>query len=82
MNKLFQLDLINNPVSRLPGYRENVYKMFKSLMVLDTLDKAGKDAYTNVTMMETVSRIPNNLFDRAPAIFHAPPPPVHAAVHR
>ena len=48
LHQILQLDLINNPVSRLPGYRENVYGMFKTLLVLDTLDKAGKDAYSNV----------------------------------
>ena len=36
--------------------------MFPSLVVLDTLDKSGKDAYNNVTMMETVNRIPDHLF--------------------
>lgn len=81
MNKILQLDFINNPVSRLPGYREKVYQMFKSLTVLDTLDKGGKDAYANMSMMETVARIPDNLFDKAP-IFHAPPLPIHAAVHK
>ena len=75
LHQILQLDLINNPVSRLPGYRENVYGMFKTLLVLDTLDKAGKDAYSNVLMMEAVARIPDNLFDRAPPpIFHAPIP--------
>lgn len=76
MHQILQIDLINNPVSRLPGYRENVYSKFKTLLVLDTLDKSGKDAYSNVLMMEAVARIPDNLFDRAPIpVFHHPPPP-------
>ena len=57
-----QLDLINNPVYKLAGYREKVFTMFPSLVVLDTLDRSGKDAYNNVTMMETVHRIPEHLF--------------------
>lgn len=32
--------------------------MFTKLIVLDTLDRAGKDAYNNVSMMETVGRVP------------------------
>lgn len=58
MRNLLQLDLINNPVYRISGYRDKVYEMFPSLIVLDTLDKSGKDAFNNVTMMETVHRIP------------------------
>lgn len=58
MRNLLQLDLINNPVYRIAGYRDKVYEMFPSLIVLDTLDKSGKDAFNNVTMMETVHRIP------------------------
>ena len=54
--------------------------MFPSLSILDTLDKIGKDAYNNSTMMEAVSRVPDNLFDKS-----IPPPPaplpVFAAVH-
>lgn len=46
-----QLDLINNPVYRLPGYREKMFEVFPRLVVLDTLDKSGKDAFNNVTMM-------------------------------
>jgi hypothetical protein len=41
------------------------------LSVLDTLDKIGKDAYNNSTLMEAVARIPDGLFDKSP-----PPPPV------
>jgi hypothetical protein len=62
MTNLLQLDLINNPVYRTPGYREQVYQIFPSLIVLDTLDQGGKDAFNNITMMETVNRIPQHLF--------------------
>ena len=54
--------------------------MFPSLSILDTLDKSGKDAYANATMVEAVSRIPDNLFDKskpAPVVL-----PVHAPIHR
>jgi hypothetical protein len=62
MTNLMQLDLINNPVYRSPGYREKMYEIFPSLVVLDTLDRSGKDAFNNITMMETVSRVPQHLF--------------------
>lgn len=44
--------------------------MFPSLVILDTLDRGGKDAYSNAVMVQTVSRIPDNLFDKS-----IPPPP-------
>lgn len=54
--------------------------MFPSLSILDTLDKSGKDAYANATMVEAVSRIPDSLFDKSkPAPFVLP---VHAPIHR
>ena len=46
--------------------------MLPSLTILDTLDKGGKDAYTNQSMMQAVSRIPDNLFDKSPI-----PIPIH-----
>lgn len=64
LKNLMQLDLINNPVYRLPLYREKMFQIFPKLVVLDTLDKVGKDAFNNVTMMETVSRVPDHLFAR------------------
>lgn len=73
--QLLQLDLLNNPVVNEPGYRAKVFSMFPSLSILDTLDKVGKDAYNNSTMMEAVSRIPDSLFDKIP-----PPPPVPIAL--
>lgn len=80
MKKLLQLDLLNNPVVKEAGYRNQVFGLFNSLSILDTLDKIGKDAYNNSTMMEAVSRVPDNLFDKS-----VPPPPaplpVFAAVH-
>ena len=72
--------MINNPITKTPGYRNQVFTMFPSLSILDTLDKSGKDAYANATMVEAVSRIPDNLFDKskpAPVVL-----PVHAPIHR
>jgi len=73
--QLLQLDLLNNPIVKEPGYRAQAFSMFPSLSILDTLDKVGKDAYNNSTMMEAVSRIPDSLFDKSP-----PPPPVPLAL--
>ncbi len=49
--QLLQLDLINNPVTKVPGYRNTVFNNFPTLTILDTLDKSGKDAYANSTMV-------------------------------
>jgi histone H2A len=78
MRQLFQLDLINNPIQREPGYRVQVFQMIPSLTVLDTLDKSGKDAYNTTSMVQTASRVPTGLFDTsrpAPSIFTSPPMP-------
>jgi hypothetical protein len=77
MRNLLQLDLLNNPVVKEAGYRALVFSMFPSLSVLDTLDKVGKDTYDNTTMLEAISRIPDNLFDKS-----APPPlaPLHVPI--
>ncbi len=58
--------------------------MFPSLSILDTLDKSGKDAYNNATMVEAVSRIPDSLFDKSKPLSLPPPMvlPVHAPIHR
>ncbi len=56
--------------------------MFPSLSILDTLDKSGKDAYNNATMVETVSRIPDSLFDKSISIPSPMVLPVHAPIHR
>jgi hypothetical protein len=58
--------------------------MFPTLSILDTLDKSGKDAYANTTMVEAVSRIPDNLFDKSKPVPYSPPLvlPVHAPIHR
>lgn len=77
MKKLLQLDLINNPVSRLPGFRNEVLTQFPSILILDTLDRGGKDAYTNATMIQAVARVPDNLFDKS----RPPPPPPKVHVH-
>lgn len=78
MKQLLQLDLINNPVAKLPGYREKVFKIFPTITILDTLDKGGKDAYTSSSMALSVSRVPDALFDKSapvPAPYFAPPVP-------
>lgn len=85
MKQLLQLDLINNPVAKLPGYREKVFKIFPTITILDTLDKGGKDAYTSSSMALSVSRVPDALFDKSapvPAPYFAPsvPAPVPARV--
>jgi len=75
--------LINNPVSKLPGYRVQVFNMFPTLTILDTLDKSGKDAYSNTTMVEAVSRVPDTLFDKSkPLILPPVVHPIHAPVHK
>ena len=71
MRQLLQLDLLNNPICHSSGYRNSVFTALPTLMVLDTLDKGGKDAYTNTSMMQAVSRVPDTLFDKS-----APPPPL------
>lgn len=68
MRQLLQLDLINNPVSKLPGYREKMFSLFPTITILDTLDKAGKDAYSGSSMALTISRVPDTLFDKSPAV--------------
>lgn len=86
LRQLLQLDLINNPVTKVPGYRNIVFSMFPTLSILDTLDKSGKDAYASSTMVEAVSRIPDNLFDKSiPMPIHYPAPavlPMHAPIHK
>lgn len=78
MRNLLQLDLLNNEVVKLPGYRAQVFSMLPSISILDTLDKIGKDAYNNATMLEAVSRIPDTLFDKSPP---PPPAPIHVPIH-
>lgn len=51
LRQLLQLDLLNNSVVKEPGYRAYVFSIFPSLSILDTLDKIGKDAYNNSTML-------------------------------
>ena len=68
MKQLLQLDLINNPITREPGYREKIFAMFPSINILDTLDKGGKDAYVNPSMVQSVSRVPDALFDKSPQV--------------
>lgn len=78
---LLQLDLLNNEVVKLPGYRAQVFSMFPSLSILDTLDKIGKDAFNNSSMKEAVSRIPDSLFDKSIPV-PPPPAPIHAPIHK
>ena len=39
--------------------------MFPTITILDTLDKGGKDAYSNPSMVQAASRVPDNLFDKS-----------------
>lgn len=68
MRQLLQLDLINNPVSKLAGYREKMFSIFPTITILDTLDKGGKDAYSGSSMALTISRVPDTLFDKSPSV--------------
>lgn len=43
MRELIQLDLLNNPVVLLDNYRTQVFQIFPSLVILDTLDRKGID---------------------------------------
>lgn len=52
--------------------------MFPSLSILDTLDKIGKDAFNNASMVEAASRIPDNLFDKSPITI---PAPINRPIH-
>lgn len=74
MKQLLQLDFINNPISKVAGYREKVFSFFPTLTVLDTLDKSGKDAYASSSMAVSVSRVPDALFDKSAPVI-APPLP-------
>ncbi len=76
MKQLLQIDLINNPIQKVSGYRALVFAMFPALSILDTLDRGGKDAYSNSNMLEAVSRVPDGLFDKS-----IPPPPVPRPIH-
>ena len=78
MRSLLQLDLLNNEVVKLPGYRAHVFGLFPSVSILDTLDKIGKDAFNNKSMLEAASRVPDNLFDKSPP---PPPAPIHIPIH-
>lgn len=50
-----------------------MFTIFPSMSILDTLDKSGKDAYTNSSMALTVSRVPDALFDKSPPAPVIPP---------
>jgi len=78
MRSLLQLDLLNNEVVKLPGYRAHVFSLLPSLSILDTLDKIGKDAFNNKSMLEAASRVPDTLFDKSPP---PPPAPIHLPIH-
>ena len=53
-----------------------MFSLFPTISILDTLDKAGKDAYSNSSMALTISRVPDTLFDKsAPIPVMVPVPP-------
>ena len=78
MRSLLQLDLLNNDVVKVPGYRAQVFTMFPSLSILDTMDKIGKDSFNNKSMLEAASRVPDGLFDKS---IPPPPAPIHKPIH-
>lgn len=52
-NDLIQLDLLNNPVQKVAGFRNKVFDLLPQLKVLDTLDAAGNDAFFAVSMADS-----------------------------
>ena len=82
MKSLLQIDLLNNEVVKLPGYRAQVFSMFPSLSILDTLDKIGKDAFNAQAMKEAASRVPDSLFDKSAPPPPPPPAPIHIPIHK
>lgn len=43
-----------------------MFSIFPTISILDTLDKSGKDAYSNSSMVQALSRVPDALFDKSP----------------
>ena len=82
MRQILQLDFINNPVSKIAGYRNQVFSIFPTCMILDTLDRGGKDAYNNASMTQAASRVPDNLFDKSAPPSLMPLPPVVSHTHK
>ncbi|KAL4464415.1 hypothetical protein ABPG72_010902 [Tetrahymena utriculariae] len=64
MRELIQLDLLNNPVINTNNYRNFVFNLFPSLVILDTLDKNGIDQ-EKAALDISASRVPDNLFDKS-----------------
>nr|Q5Y2C3.2 RecName: Full=Histone H2A.Y [Tetrahymena thermophila SB210]AAU87547.2 core histone H2A variant [Tetrahymena thermophila] len=64
MRELIQLDLLNNPVVNTNNYRNLVFNLFPSLVILDTLDKNGIDQ-EKAALDISASRVPDNLFDKS-----------------
>ncbi len=44
---LMDLDFNENPVANLPNYKEEIFKMFPELIILDGKDKDGNDALSD-----------------------------------
>jgi hypothetical protein len=53
---LIQLDLLNNPIQNVPGFRVKAFKTLPQLKILDTLDEAGNDAFFAVSMADSAKR--------------------------
>ncbi|KAL4427263.1 hypothetical protein ABPG74_011499 [Tetrahymena malaccensis] len=64
MRELIQLDLLNNPVVNTDNYRNYLFNLFPSLVILDTLDKNGIDQ-EKAALDISASRVPDNLFDKS-----------------
>lgn len=58
-----------------------MFSIFPTISILDTLDRGGKDAYSSSSMVQSISRVPDALFDKSPPppVFYAPPVPAPVA---
>jgi hypothetical protein len=58
-----------------------MFSIFPTISILDTLDRGGKDAYSSSSMVQSISRVPDALFDKSPPppVFYAPPAPAPVA---
>ena len=47
LENLAILDLIDNPITKIPNYREEVFKALPKLLVLDMTYKSGEAYYSD-----------------------------------